>query len=249
MTIWQACDGPARIERLSGTLQRLVESQEQVATLGYVDTLEEQALLETLLDASKPPYAEVGARLHYLLRTPFRYPPLPWGSRFGRPHEPSLCYGGKSAATTLAEAAYYRLVFWYSMTAPPPKSSIQSAHTLFSASYSSTQGVRLQAAPFSAYQAQLVDPADYRATQALGSAMRAAGVEAFEYRSARDPAGGLCVALFTPAAFSASQPTAMSQWLCELSAGEVALKPLGQAQLTRFALDDFLVEGRLPHPA
>lgn len=40
------CDGNHHIKRLTGTLYRLVECQEQVATLGYVDTLEEQAMLE-----------------------------------------------------------------------------------------------------------------------------------------------------------------------------------------------------------
>jgi hypothetical protein len=39
-------------------LYRLVENQEQVATLGYVDTLEEQAVLEELLETSKPDYPD-----------------------------------------------------------------------------------------------------------------------------------------------------------------------------------------------
>src|SRR3546814_9169694 len=116
--------------------------QEQVATLGYGDTLEEQALLESLIDAAKPPYPEDDAGYHYLLKTPFRYPPLPWGSRFGRTHEPGIFYGGGSVGTTLAESAYYRFVFWHSMDAPPPKAQIHSQHTLFSVGYKTPQGVR-----------------------------------------------------------------------------------------------------------
>ena len=45
MSLWQQCQGELQIKPIKGELLRLVESQEQIATLGYVDTLEEQALL------------------------------------------------------------------------------------------------------------------------------------------------------------------------------------------------------------
>ena len=41
----------------------------------------------------------------------------------------------------------------------------------------------------------------------------------------------------------------MTQWLCELSATEVAFKQLGKKDIIRFALDNFLVDGKLPLPA
>ena len=56
-----------------------------IATRKLVDSLAEQELLEKLLEGAKPPAP--GARVHYLLSTPFRYPPLPHGSRFGRATE------------------------------------------------------------------------------------------------------------------------------------------------------------------
>lgn len=77
--IWRQCKGERHIRPLQGRLVRLVESQEQVATLQLVDTLEEQALLEELLESSKPPVPADAEPLHYLLKTPFRYPPLRWG--------------------------------------------------------------------------------------------------------------------------------------------------------------------------
>ena len=55
MDIWQLCDGERQVRPLRGKLLRMVESQAQVATLHLVDTLAEQALLEELLEASKPP--------------------------------------------------------------------------------------------------------------------------------------------------------------------------------------------------
>lgn len=249
--IWSACDGSRHIQPLAGKLYRLVESQEQVATLGYVDTLEEQALLEELLDGVKPAYpaGAVEDDFHYLLKSPFRYAPLKWGSRFGRIHEPSIFYGGGSVEVALAESAYYRFVFWSSMAAPPPKDRICTEHTLFSALYRTSRGLRLQEEPFVAYLPELTHPADYRQSQRLGTDMREAGVEAFEYPSARDPARGLCVGLFTLGAFPRKRPQEMSQWLCEVGGRGVAFKQVGSRAIISFLLDLFLVDDRLPLPA
>lgn len=247
--IWEASEGPEHIGLLQGRLFRLVESQGQIATLGYVDTLEEQALLEELLDSVKPPYPADTETLHYLLKSPFRYPPLRWGSRFGRTHEPSLFYGGGTVHTTLAESAYYRFVFWYSMEGPSPKDRIRSEHTLFSARYHTPAGVRLQQPPFTQHLGELTHPSHYLPCQLLGSAMRAAGVQAFEYPSARDPERGHCIALFAPAALRSRQPDNSSLWLCELSAQAVSFKQIATNTLTTFMLPDFLVDGDLPLPA
>jgi hypothetical protein len=251
LTIWTACSGPEHIKALAGTLLRLVESQEQVATSTYVDTLEEQALLEFMLEDAKPasPFEPNTPRLHYLLKTPFRYPPLPWGSRFGRRHETGIFYGGKDLGSTLAESAYYRFVFWFSMSGTPVKNSIRTSHTLFTATYHTPAGIQLQLPPFAEFRPAIAHPADYTATQQLGSAMRESGVEAFEYPSARDPAQGTCVGVFKPAAFSAPEPEQMHQWLCAVSATEVTFKALAQPEVHRFALEHFLVEGNLPRPS
>lgn len=247
--LWDDCDGATQIRPVAGTLYRLVESQEQVATLGYVDTLEEQALLEAMLEDGKPPCPDDASQLHYLLKTPFRYPPLKWGSRFGRRHEPSLFYAGLAIEPTLAEAAYYRFVFWYSMDGEPVSDRIRTEHTLFSARYRTERGIRLHAPPFDRFEASLRHPADYTESQASGTAMRDAGVEAFEYRSARDADAGLCVALFTAKAFASKRPLRANQWLCELGADEVSFKKVGTHSVTTHALATFLHNGELPMPA
>lgn len=247
--IWEACDGPRRIGAIQGMLHRLVESQEHIATLGYVDTLEEQALLEAMLEDSKPPYRTGGEGDHYLLRTPFRYPPLPWGSRFGGRHEPGILYGGLGVGAALAESAYYRFVFRHSMQAEPPKEAIHSQHTLFAAGYKTDRGVRLQLPPFDQHRARITHPRDYADTQALGGAMRHAGVQAFEYPSARDPAHGLCVGLFAPQALAQRRPRHMHPWLCETGAREVSFKQVGSPTVISYGIEDFMVDGRLPMPA
>jgi hypothetical protein len=245
--IWAACSTRAAPVVLQGEVHRLVESQEQVATRSLVRTLAEQALLEDLLESSKPALPATAAGLHYLLATPFRYPPLPWGSRFGRRFEPSLFYGARSVDTVLAECAYYRFVFWSGM-ATPPQAPLDTRHTLFRAGVSTTRGLQLQREPFEAWQEQLTHPADYAATQALGSELRAAGIEAFEYRSARDPNGGINVALFTPRVFATAKPAVLDEWLCTTDAARVSYYSRHGGGIREFRKDIFTVNGDLPMP-
>lgn len=225
-----------------------MESQEQVATTQLVSSLKHQALLEEMLEATKPPRRKGTEHLHYLLATPFRYPPLKHGSRFGQRSEPSLFYGSLETRTVLAEAAYYRFVFWYGMATPPAK-KLDTQHTLFEAHYKSGQGLRLQDAPFKEYAEQLVHPADYHATQALGAQMRAVGIEAFEFISARDPQKGINVALFSPRALASHTPVAQEPWLCELTADHVRFHSPHTKSFFDFPVELFHTDGRLPQPA
>jgi hypothetical protein len=245
---WQACLADTPPVKLSGTLLRLVESQEQVATNQLVSSLDRQALLEAMLEATKPRLRKGTESLHYLLATPFRYPPLKHGSRFGTRSEPSLFYGSLEIRTVLAEAAYYRFVFWHGM-AMPPAGKLDTQHTLFGAAYRSGQGLQLQAPPFDEHRAALASPSDYQTSQALGTAMRAAGIEAFEFISARDPQAGINVALLTPKAFAKKEPVSQEAWLCELSGEHVRFRAARGRDLHDFALGMFQVAGRLPWPA
>jgi len=248
MDIWAACHGADAIRPISGNLVRVTERQEQVATHALVDNLAEQALLEELLETSKPPPHPGGHGLHYLLTTPFRYPPLRHGSRFGGAHEPGLFYGAREVPVALAESAYYRFLFWSGMVAPPPAGRLTSEHTVFGASYATRQGIRLQAPPFDRFVAELAHPGDYTATQRLGSQMRDSGVEAFEYRSARVPGQRICVALYTPGGFACKSPTWQQAWICETRADAVSFYNK-ESGTTGFGIDQFLVNGVLPAPA
>jgi len=250
MDIWQHCQGPAQIKPLRGRLVRLVESQAQVATLQLVDTLAEQALLEELLETSKPPLPQSAEPLHYLLKTPFRYPPLRWGSRFGGVHEPSLFYGALRLDTAMAEAAYYRFLLWDGMRVAPPSGRILSEHCTFEARYQVERGVQLQHPPFTQYQAELCHTSRYQACQVMGTAMREAGVEAFEYRSARCPLQGNNVALFVPAALAEKRPRNLMSWLCETTGEYVAFKNAQAPDTPRvFRVQAYQCDGRLPRPA
>lgn len=249
--VWQTCNGVSHIKPLAGLAYRLVESQEQVATLSYVDTLEEQALLEDILEGLKPPYPDNSVDYHYLLKTPFRYPPLQWGSRFGRAHEPSIFYGGTTLEITLIESAYYRFVFWHSMVTAPPKSSMHTEHTLFSVNYKSKYGVQLQQAPFIDVRHKLTHPAKYITTQQLGCDMRAADVDVFEYISAREVSekNSICVGIYQATSLVQKYPQNMSQWFCEINQSEVSFKQKQKRGIKTYSLEQFLYKGEFPFPA
>ena len=245
---WVACLEHAPLEPLGGSVLRLVESQEQIATVRLVGSLAEQAVLEDLLEASKPRTPRPAADLHYLLATPFRYPPLRYGSRFGRRTEPSLFYASRELSAVLAESAYYRFVFWSGMETSPP-APLTTQHSLFGTKIATGRGLRLQHPPFDEHRSVLAHRSEYVETQALGTLMREAGVEAFEFASARDPAGGTNVALFTAAALATREPEFVQPWLCETDGRTVRYDSRTQESAWTFELETFTVAGHLPAPA
>jgi hypothetical protein len=246
--VWKACGDWARPVEFAADVLRLVESQEQVATQRLVGNLAEQALLEALLERSKPPLPAAARGLHYLLATPFRYPPLRYGSRFGRRHEPALFYASCTEAALLAESAYYRCVFWHGMTTPPAD-PLRTQHTVFGARIEARCAYRLDAPPFDEHAPILASPNDYAATQALGSALREVAADAVVYPSARDPGRGLNVGLYAPSALALPQPTFQQEWLCETAADHVSFRSRSELRVHTLPLSQFLVDGVLPTPA
>ncbi|MCP3907638.1 MAG: RES family NAD+ phosphorylase [Oceanicoccus sp.] len=247
INIWQACKNSFSHQQLSGQLVRVIESQEQVATNHLVENLEEQHLLEQMLEDNKPGHCHAG--LHYLLATPFRYPPLKYGSRFGKRSEPSLFYGSKDTPTALAEAAYYRFVFWCGMEVPPPSQKFSTQHTIWGAKYHTAKGAQLHKPPFADYQAELTAADNYQYSQAIGAELRNCHVEAFEFTSARAPLRGVNVALFTPDALACKSPTYQKQLLCDTNSQEVLFYSAVEQAIYRFSFEQFLINEQLPLPA
>lgn len=247
MTDWTALLGNTPQQRIKGTLLRIVESQEHVATWSLVNSLEDQQLLEEMIESSKPALSNAARGLHYLLATPFRYPPLKHGSRFGQRHEPGIFYGAKSVRTLLCEFAYYRFVFWSAMSTPP-EGPVLSQHTEFAASYS-VSGYRLQHPPFSSHRDVLRSQSSYQDTHALGHAMRETGTEGFEYESARDPDAGINIGLFKPQALISKTPRQQRAWLCETGNDFIVLSQAGKDRTWLFSREDFELNGMLPLPS
>ncbi len=252
-SIWTRCAGRTRSTRIECRPWRVVEGQHLLSTRHLVDSAAEHDLLERLLDDAKPPLPKGPgfAGLHHLLFTPFRYPPLRHGSRFGTRGERSLWYGAEQLETAQAEYAYYRRVFFAGTTAWLLPNTI--AVTAFRAGVETRRGIDLTRAPFEAHRGRLTSKREYAETQRLGGEMRGAGVEAVRYHSARCPKGGACLGLFTPAAFAARTPLRPAQnWQCTVTAQQdVEYRRQGVAGVERvdFPCATFLVDGELPQPA
>lgn len=246
-SIWTRCAGDSELRPLHLSPWRVVESQHQVSTRKLVDSADEQALLEELIDSAKPPDL-TGGRMHYLLFTPFRYPPLRHGSRFGKRHERGIWYGSLERRTAFAEVAYYRLLFLEGSSAQ--LGTLTTPLTAFRASLRTESGVALEAPPFDAFHGSIASPVSYSETQALAAEMRQAGVEAFSYPSARDIEEGVNVAAFTPKVFGRSRPTSLESWHCAASRErvDVTRSDYFRRETFAFARQQFLVDGQLPNP-
>lgn len=196
-----------------GTGWRLVEAQHRVSTLKLVDTLAEQALLEDILEGTKPPVPPDCARLDYLLATPFRYRPYPHGSRFRRAGlTPGVWYGAERVETAVAEMVFYRFLF-YAESPDTPFPANAADYTGFSVALVS-DAVDLTALD----DPDLRDPVGYVACQGVADQARAMGAGIIRYLSVRDPKGGANLAVLSCAAFASRVPKARQSWRIRISA-------------------------------
>ncbi len=243
--MWTPAALSSEARPFAGDVWRVVEAQHRVSTMALVDTLEEQAILEALVEEVKPRLPPACAGLHWLLAAPFRYAPYPAGSRFRRagPTE-GVFYASRAVETALAETAFYRLLFLAeSPQMLPPSRPIE--HTAFRAAVAAT-AIDLDAPPLDADAASWRGRVDYAACQSLADAARAGGIGAILYASVRDPRGGGNVALLTPEAFARRAPSAFETWhLLVRRDGVRAQRDLARSLSLEFSLSDFAGDPRL----
>ena len=234
---------------LQGTVLRLVQQQGINSLDPLVDNLEQLARLEVLVETSKPlpQAAGLATPIHPLLSSPFRYPSLRHGSRFGTPQTRGMFYGSRSRKGCLVEGAFYALLFWDGMV-DPPSAPIRRRQTLFAVLLNAGRGLKLQTIADRAAQSTLQDPIAYGPTQQLGDWMREHGIGAFEYLSARSSEVIVQVGAFTPAIFQ-STPFDQVEITTEFTADHASFLCHDNGQLHHFPRELFLIEGQLPRAA
>lgn len=243
--MWTASALASELRPFAAPVWRVVESQARASTLKLVDSLEEQAVLEQELEATKPLVPEPCRGLDYLLAGPFRYAPYPHGSRFRRAHQPEgAFYAALVVETAIAETAFYALVFFRrSPEARLPGSPTEK--TAFRVPVATDAAVDLTAPPLDGDDAKWTDLDDYGACQDLADAARQAGAQAIRYRSVRDPKGRHNLALLDCRAFRARKPDRWQTWHLFLRPDGVdALCELPRLALG-FRLADFAADPRL----
>ena len=217
-TTWTTHEVASNAAPLRHAVWRAVEAQHVVATMALVDSVEEQHVLERLLDDGKPPIPAAAAHLHWLLFTPFRYPPPPGGSRFRAPNDPGVFYGADAIRTACAELGYWR---WRHLQDSPALSAMPTrAQTVFQVKLE-TGAVDLRAKPFARDRERWTDPSNYARCQAFGRTARKAKVGAIRYESVRDPNHDACCAVLSSAAFAPPQPIEQQTWMLSVARDRV----------------------------
>ncbi len=226
---------------------RVVETQEIAATAAITSSSAEQSRLEELLEDAKPALADDLVGLSYLLFTPFRYPPLPYGSRFGSEFERGIFYGALELETAFAESAVYLWLFRAGPAELGPLAVIRDQRSSYRVPVATRHGIDLGDRAFADIRSTLTRRDDWSAPQRFGSAAREAGVQAIWYPSCRYRGSNLAV--LDPAALAARQEADVQAWHLVLD-GErcwFGAQPRGGAY--EFSFSDFAERGLIPHPA
>lgn len=246
--LWERSGGEATLRPLRPSPYRVVEAQHLSATRALVDTSDEHTVLEELIERVKPPAEPEPRGLHFLLSTPFRYPPLPHGSRFGKRNERGIWYGSEAASTAFAETAYYRLLFLAGSRAT--FGQVEFELSLFRAEVRTRRGVDLTKPPFAKYRRLLVSKVDYVETQRLGTSLREARVDVARYESVRDPERGANIAVLSARAFVRKTPAPPETWVMTIGpfVVDVVKKTFHRKVRFEFRRTAFLVGGKLPRP-
>lgn len=255
MSIWDACHKNFKPQIIKQNCWRLVELQALSSTRALVTSSKAHDRLEEILDGGKPEVQLLAeekkcASLHYLLLTPFRYPPLRFGSRFGTVFERGIFYASSNVHTAATEKAFYRIFFARGTTANVGGKHI--TYTSFQAKINTAQGADLTKAPFGGFRPQISSKTSYQATQALGGHLRAAGVQAFITPSARVKEPSTNLNAFSPLAFDPkhSISSTFEEWVCFYTKQRAELYPKKDPIKSRlvFKDKDFAVNGAFPHP-
>jgi hypothetical protein len=228
-TTWTPAGLSSELRPYERLVWRLVEAQHAVSTMKLVDTLAEQETLEDLIEATKPAIPSECRGLHYLLFSPFRYPPRPYESRFRRPGQPGVFYAAEESRTSAAEMAFYRLLTFADSPATPwPANPLE--FTGFSASVYSHRSLDLTKPPLDADAPAWRHPVKYEPCQALADAAREAGAEILRAEAARDP--GVCIAVLSCRAFAERGPRDFETWHIGVGpSGAYALREFPEARL------------------
>lgn len=246
LPIWTPGALASEARPFAGRVWRVVEAQHRVSTLKLVDTLAEQALLEDLIEETKPALPPECERLDYLLATPFRYGALyPTGSRFRRAGRTlGVYYASEAPDTALAEMAFYRLLFFAESPKTPWPQDL-SDYTAFSAAVAGECALDLTVPPLDRDRAAWTHLIDYAPCQGLADAAREAGVAVIRYESVRDPERGANVAVLTGTAFADPHVLERQTWRVRFSASGVQAVCEFPERRVGFAVEAFAADPRI----
>jgi hypothetical protein len=233
---WKPAWFDTGIHSKAAALWRGVEAQHVISTLKLTDSRQEHEVLESLLEASKPPLPADARGQHFLLFTPFRYRAR-FPSRFRRPADPGVWYGAEELETACAEVAYWRWRFLMDSDGLREQ-ALHTEHTFFQARVRG-RCADLTAAPWKSAARAWAQKSDYTACQELGNEARKRELAWLRYASVRLP-GGICGAVLVPRALSLPPGFAQQTWDCKTArAGVYLQRRIERGQHYEFAAQSF----------
>jgi len=230
---WDPAWFDGAIARRAMQVWRGVEAQHIVSTIRLVDTPQEQSLLESLLETSKPELPPTTHPKHYLLTTPFRYSPA-HASRFRPAGAKGQWYGAQSLYGACAELAYWRHRFLLDSTGLRDDVLLVE-HSFFQANIEGS-AVDLTLEPWVQARAAWTHTSDYSATHAVAAAAQDRNLQWLVYESVRAP-DTRCAVAFDPGCLSeppGSLDRTLQRWICKVSKTAVMFSGNGQSLLWNF---------------
>lgn len=245
-TIWTRDELLSSRTPLAAECWRVVEAQHRISTMKLVDSADEQAILEDILEATKPKIPDECRRLDYLLYTPFRYDtPYPAGSRFRRAgFTKGVFYASHSSLTAFHEMAFYRLLFYAESPATPFPAN-PAEYSAFAVPLKTQLASDLTVLPLARHAAHWTRAADYTACQDFADAARDCGVEVIRYASVRDPLDGKNFAVLSCRAFASRRPAKLQSWRMQIQPGRLWAKCEAPRLSATFDVQSLLKDPRL----
>ncbi|TAK91585.1 MAG: RES domain-containing protein [Burkholderiaceae bacterium] len=217
--VWQPRWFPLSMAQRAATLWRGVEAQHLLATMRLVDNLDEQQLLESLLETSKPNLPSAGRDKHYLLSAPFRYSSS-HASRFRRQSAPGIWLGAEDLHTACSETAVWRWRFM--MDSDGLKEQALHVQMTFFQANVTGKSIDLTTHPWSSAE-ELWTNRNYASSHAMAEEGRQQGLQWIRYRSTLGTKG-MCAAVFTPQALSLRSNFVQQTWACKFTANHVFMQ-------------------------
>lgn len=224
-----------------GTCWRFVEDQNTSSTMKLVDSVDEQALLEDMLDTSKPPVPAACQHLHYLQYTPFRYAAR-HATRFREKGDRrGVYYASETVETCATEVAFYRVLFYLDS----PKTSPSERPFEMTAFRTTIGGPSVDVTTFGD-PAPYMDPVNYSAPHILAEAVRAVDGHIIRFPSVRKK-GGINFAVLNCAAFKGGIGETQGWWFRFGKHGLFATQRFGDGRL-EFPFTMFVDDPRITVP-
>ncbi|MBC7203466.1 MAG: hypothetical protein H5U29_08060 [Pusillimonas sp.] len=207
---------PLNVHPLHGTLYRFATPASHQATLSLTGNLRAAAVLNKLLESPTPPRLK---RVAPLVQQALLCPTGPWAHPLRGANDAGLIAGSAHLHGAVNACAQRQQQFWNSMPPHPNLPCLHSAHSLYSMTFDTPNGLGLRAIELPPEQ-----------THTTAKILRAYNVAVFTYPAA-NPMYAPDIGVLNHQALENSETRLAGTWVCEVNASGACYAP-GQSAIT-----------------